>query len=93
MFLGHAYRHADGETDGVELGRDRAQAAIEESLDNEARIRQAAERYLADGLVATDSPYSPFQTVAADLGYTGDPTLEPSPFFTTMHGYRNGNEY
>ena len=93
MFLGHAYRHADGETDGVELGRDQAQAAIGESLDNEARIRQAAERYLAYGLMATDSPYSPFQTVAADLGYSGDPTLEPSPFFTTMHGYRNGNEH
>lgn len=92
MFLGHAYRHADGETDGVELGRDQTQAAIEESLVNEARIRQAAEQYLAAGLVESDSPYSPFQTVAADLGYTGDPTLEPSPFFTTMHGYRNGNE-
>jgi hypothetical protein len=26
--------------------------------------------------------------VAEELGYTGDPTLEPSPFFTTMHGYR-----
>jgi hypothetical protein len=26
--------------------------------------------------------------VAEALGYTGDPTLEPSPFFTSMHGYR-----
>jgi hypothetical protein len=25
--------------------------------------------------------------VAEELGYTGDPTLEPSPFFTTLHGY------
>ena len=29
----------------------------------------------------------PFARVAEELGYTGDPTLEPSPFFTTMHGY------
>jgi hypothetical protein len=36
----------------------------------------------------TDSPYSPFARVAEELGYTGDPTLEPSPFFTTLHGYR-----
>ena len=44
---------------------------------------------LADGLAETESPYSPFARVAEELGYTGDPTLEPSPFFTTMHGYRN----
>jgi hypothetical protein len=36
----------------------------------------------------TDSPHSPFASVAQALGYTGDPTLEPSPFFTSMHGYR-----
>ena len=28
------------------------------------------------------------ETVAAELGYTGDPALDPSPFFTTLHGYR-----
>lgn len=88
MFLGHPYRHANGETDGVELGRGLARAAIQESLDNEARIRQAAERHWAGGLVESDSPYSPFETVAEELGYVGDPTLEPAPFFTTMHGYR-----
>lgn len=92
MFLGHPYRHANGDTDGVELGREQAQTAIRESLENEARIRRAAERYLADGLVESDSPYSPFQQVAEELGYTGDPTLEPSPFFTTMHAYRNDKE-
>jgi hypothetical protein len=37
--------------------------------------------------IESASPYSPFEAVAAALGYTGDPTLEPSPFFTTMHGY------
>jgi hypothetical protein len=35
----------------------------------------------------SDSPYSPFAAVAAELGYQGDPRLEPSPFFTTLHGY------
>ena len=43
---------------------------------------------MADGLVESVSPYSPFQSAAEELGYAGDPTLEPSPFFTTMHGYR-----
>lgn len=88
LLLGHPYRHANGETDGVELDREQALAALQESIDNEARIRQAFKRYVATGLVESDSPYSPFEQVAEDLGYTGDPTLEPSPFFTTMHGYR-----
>lgn len=88
MFLGHPYRHGNGETDGVELDREQARAAIQESLDYEGRIRDVAQRYLVDGVVETDSPYSPFERVAEELGYSADPTLEPSPFFTTMHAYR-----
>lgn len=89
MFLGHPYRHADGHTDGVELDRDHALAALQESIDIEGRIRAVAQRYLSDGLVESPSPYSPFEKVAEQLGYTVDPLLEPSPFFTTMHGYRS----
>jgi glyoxylase-like metal-dependent hydrolase (beta-lactamase superfamily II) len=92
LFLGHPYRHADGETDGVELDREQAQVAIAESLENEARIRLATERYLDAGWVQSDSPHSPFAKVAEELGYTRDPTPEPSPFFTTMHGYRTRTE-
>lgn len=61
--------------------------AIQGSLDNERRIRDVVLPYLQAGLVVTDSPYSPFARVADGLGYTGDPPLDPSPFFTTMHGY------
>lgn len=43
---------------------------------------------LQDGPEDVDSVYFPFARVAADLGYTSDPTLEPSPFFTTLDGYR-----
>lgn len=89
MFLGHPYRHADGHTDGIALDRDQARAALQESIDIESRIRAVTQRYLADGLVESPSPYSPFQKVAEELGYAVDPLLEPSPFFTTMHGYRS----
>jgi hydroxyacylglutathione hydrolase len=89
MFLGHPYRHADGHADGVEFDRDQAQAALQESIDIESRIRRAVQLCLADGLQGSDSPYSPFHRAAQELGYTRDPTLEPSPFFTTMHGYRS----
>lgn len=90
LYLGHPYRGADGEPYGVELGPEQSRRALEESLALEARIRGAVERYLHDGAVAAEptcSVYSPFERVAAELGYDGDPTLEPSPFFTTLHGY------
>jgi hydroxyacylglutathione hydrolase len=88
LYLGHPYRGADGVPYGVELDREAARNALQGSLDLEARIDDAARRYLRDGLQETDSVYSPFARVAEELGYTGDPTLEPSPFFTTLHGYR-----
>ncbi|GIU57015.1 MBL fold metallo-hydrolase [Arthrobacter sp. NicSoilC12] len=88
LYLGHPYRGADGVPYGVELDREAARNALQGSLDLETRIDDATRRYLRDGLQETDSPYSPFARVAAELGYAGDPSLEPSPFFTTLHGYR-----
>lgn len=91
MFLGHPYRNDAGETYGLELDELTAAKALQESLDIEARIADAMQHALAAGLEATDSPYSPFEQVARKLHYTGDPTLEPSPFFTTLHGYTQRN--
>ncbi|MEV4291470.1 MBL fold metallo-hydrolase [Nonomuraea bangladeshensis] len=88
LHLGHPYRRADGVPYGVELDADQAREAIQGSLDIEAGVREAARRCLREGLRETNSPYSPFAPVADALGYTGDPTLEPSPFFTSMHAYR-----
>jgi len=87
LYLGHPYRNADGVPFGVELDREEARKALQGSLDLEVRIDDVARRYLRAGLRETDSVYSPFAPVAEELGYTGDPTLEPSPFFTTMHGH------
>ncbi|MGW1085020.1 MBL fold metallo-hydrolase [Streptomyces sp. NPDC002596] len=88
LYLGHPYRRADGTPYGVELDAAQAQEAIARSLAIESRVTAAACGCLQAGLQETDSPYSPFARVAEELGYTGDPTLEPSPFFTSMHGYR-----
>jgi glyoxylase-like metal-dependent hydrolase (beta-lactamase superfamily II) len=88
LYLGHPYRGADGVPYGVELDRAQARRALQEALDMEARIDASASSYLRDGVQATDSVYSPFARVAQELGYEGNPTLEPSPFFTTLDGYR-----
>lgn len=87
LYLGHPYRRADGTPFPEVLDAADALEAIQGSLDNEARIRAVVLPYLDAGLVETDSPASPFETVARDLGYDGDPTLEPAPFFTTMNAY------
>jgi len=87
LYLGHPYRRADGTAFPEVLDAADALEAIQGSLDREAEIRAAVLPYLAAGPAASDSPYSPFAPVAAQLGYTGDPTLEPAPFFTTMNGY------
>jgi glyoxylase-like metal-dependent hydrolase (beta-lactamase superfamily II) len=89
LYLGHPYRSADGVAHDVVLPEDQARRALQDSLDLEARVRDAAHRQLGTGPgpQVSDSPYSPFAAVAAELGYQGDPRLEPSPFFTTLHGY------
>ena len=100
LFLGHPYRTTAGVPYGARTDAAQARAALRESLDVEARIADAAHRHLSgrqtddqtddrtDDLPDGGSPYSPFAAVARDVGYHGDPTLEPSPFFTTLHGYR-----
>lgn len=92
LYLGHPYRGADGVPYDVVLEEAGARRALQEALDIEARIDEAATRCLRDGLRETRSAYSPFAPVADEVGYTGDPTLEPSPFFTTLHGYRRAFE-
>jgi glyoxylase-like metal-dependent hydrolase (beta-lactamase superfamily II) len=87
LYLGHPYRGADGEPYGVELDAVQARRALDESLALEARIRAAVGLHPDDGAAETESVYSPFERIAAELGYDGDPTLEPSPFFTTLDGY------
>ncbi|MFF5607450.1 MBL fold metallo-hydrolase [Streptomyces cellulosae] len=92
LYLGHPYRRADGTPYGVELDEAEAREAITQSLEIEQRVAGAACRCLEAGLTQTDSPYSPFAPVAEELGYGGDPTLEPSPFFTSLDGYRRHHE-
>ena len=84
LYLGHPYRRADGTPFPVVLDSDGARAALTASLEREAQVRAAM---TSSTPAAGESSYSPFAEHAARLGYTGDPALEPSPFFTTMRGY------
>lgn len=87
LFLGHPYRSQGAESLGVVLEGEQVAAKIQESLDIEARVRTATEQLGLDGPAVARAAYSPFCCIAHQLRYEGNPTLEPSPFFTTMHGY------
>lgn len=89
LFLGHPYRSQGAESPGVELNRVQAAEKIQESLDIEARVRTATDEVGIDGAEIAKALCSPFCCIADYLRYDGNPTLEPSPFFTTMHGYFN----
>lgn len=88
LYLGHPYRTAAGAPYGVELDAEETRLALQESLDSESRVRSAAKLAVEAGLQETGTVYSPFDHVAEAVGYTGDPTREPAPFFTTLEGYR-----
>ena len=79
LYLGHPYRGADGVPYGVELDRDAARNALQESLDLEARIDDAARRYLRDGLQETDSPYSPVRPRRRGTRLRGRPHASSRP--------------
>lgn len=89
MFLGHPYRSQGSESLGVELDREQSREKIQESLDIEARVRKATMEVGRDDASLPRALCSPFCCIASLLRYDGDPTAEPSPFFTTMHGYFN----
>jgi glyoxylase-like metal-dependent hydrolase (beta-lactamase superfamily II) len=89
LFLGHPYRSQGAESPGVELNREQAAEKIQESIDIEARVRKATGEVGLDGAEIANALCSPFCCIADYLRYDGNPTLEPSPFFTTMHGYFN----
>lgn len=89
LFLGHPYRSQGQEPIGVVLNRQQSAEKIQESLDIEARVRQSVNGVRIDPPDTIDGLYSPYCCIAESLQYQGDPTLEPSPFFTTMHGYFN----
>lgn len=88
MFMGHPYRSAEGVAYPIDQDAETAMRAIEESIAIEDRIHTVAREVLEQGLTDDTRPYAPFTAIARELGYDGDPTLEPSPFFTTLDGYR-----
>ena len=60
LYLGHPYRRTRRHAVRRRARREQAEEALQESLDIEGRVGEAAHDCLCAGLKETDSPYSPF---------------------------------
>jgi hydroxyacylglutathione hydrolase len=88
LFLGHPFRNKDGVLQGAQIEGEQVETVLRASLDMDAKLSDLVKRHLANGLPAEPHElYGPFGSIAAEIGYTGDPRNLPCAFFVTMNGY------
>lgn len=88
IFLGHRFKDRNLDPFEIELDRAGSEHVLRESMAVEESLAVAARRYWESSRVDdVPSPYHPFASVAAEVGYRADPKLEPAPFFITMNAY------
>ncbi len=91
LYLGHPFRNARDEVVIPQLEGDAVSAALQESLDMDARLAGIVKRHLSENQekpANSDGLYGPFGSIAEEIGYTGDPRNLPCAFFVTMNGYQ-----
>jgi len=91
LSLAHNFMASDGRPVGGDVvGSAEVRKVLRDALDIESRIADAMARHIGAGELIVDpadGPHAPFGAVAADLGYTKDPSRMPAPFFITLDGY------
>ncbi|MFJ7972747.1 MBL fold metallo-hydrolase [Psychrobacillus sp. NPDC096389] len=90
LYLGHPFRNIKGELQSAQITGDEVTSVLRASLDMDAKLVDIVQRHLAGDTRTNESDglYGPFESIAAELGYTGDPRHLPCTFFVTMHGYQ-----
>lgn len=90
LYLGHHFLDQNGNAVSAQIEGITVSDVLYASLEMDARLQELARRHFTDKMKSSldDEIYGPFKFVADELGYTGNPTLLPSAFFVTMHGYR-----
>ncbi|MEH7177594.1 MBL fold metallo-hydrolase [Neobacillus vireti] len=88
LFLGHPFRDINGEMQSAQIEGEQVASVLQASLDRDANLRDLVKRHLANGLPSKQNGlYGPFESIAEEIGYTGDPRNLPCAFFVTMNGY------
>ncbi|MFC2947604.1 MBL fold metallo-hydrolase [Virgibacillus sediminis] len=89
LYLGHHFLNAHGETVEAQLAGEEVTKALRESLEMDEKLIDIAQRHRIDEKRPGEGEglYAPFESVADELGYKGDPRGLPSAFFVTLNGY------
>lgn len=88
LFLGHPFRNKAGVMQSAQIEGEQVATVLQASLEMDAKLSELMKRHLTNGLPAEPHAlYGPFGSIAAEIGYTGDPRNLPCAFFVTMNGY------
>ncbi|PAE40975.1 MBL fold metallo-hydrolase [Bacillus sp. 7884-1] len=88
LFLGHPFRNINGELQSAQIEGELVTTLLQASLDMDAKLSDLVKRHLSNELPAQQHElYGPFESIAKEIGYTGDPRNLPCALFVTMNGY------
>ena len=74
LFLGHPFRNINGVLESAQIEGEQVAAVLQASLDMDAKLVDLVKRHLTNGLPTKQSGlYGPFESIAGEIGYTGDP--------------------
>ena len=90
LYLGHHFRDANGVIVSSRVDGDEVFAVLRSSLEMDEKLTDIVGRHLSGDAQSIESNglYGPFESIATEIGYTGDPRNLPCAFFVTIHGYQ-----
>jgi glyoxylase-like metal-dependent hydrolase (beta-lactamase superfamily II) len=90
LYLGHHFRDVNGVIISSQVDGDEVFEVLRSSLEMDARLTDLVERHLSGDAqsIERNGLYGTFESIATEIGYTGDPRNLPCAFFVTMHAYQ-----
>lgn len=90
LYLGHPFRNVNGELQSAQITGEEVGSVLQASLDMDAKLTDLMQRHLSRDTQSSESNglYGPFEAIANEIGYTGDPRNLPCSFFVTLHAYQ-----
>ena len=90
LYLGHHFRDGNGEIVGPLVDQDEVISALQSSLEMDARLTDLVARHHSVDTHSKNSSglYGPFESIANEIGYSGDPRNLPCAFLVTMYAYQ-----
>ncbi|WP_087974623.1 MBL fold metallo-hydrolase [Oceanobacillus rekensis] len=90
LYLGHHFQDSNGVIIHPVVEEEQVSTVLKASLEMDVKLADVVGRHLSGGGKSNEGEglYGPFESIASEIGYTGDPRNLPCAFFVTMHGYQ-----